>query len=337
MSHIRISMALSGILLAALAGQAQAWGAFGHNMISSMAIELLPDDMPAFLLTEDVPFTIGELSRKPDRWRDAGTTHDKERNSGHWINLDDQGRAVGGPTLAELLETREAYDTLTRAVGHTQYSAGYLLYNVIDGWQQLVKDFAYWRVDVAATDSATDPARAGRVARDRQLREMLILRDLGVWSHYVADASNPMHTTIHSDGWGDHPNPSGYSTERGLHTRFEATFVNANIEAAEVLKRMPVPTKCDCSIMDRVRTYIGSSNAQVIALYEFERQGAFNGPNEPGKDFVAAQMAAAVAEIRDLVVMAWSASESAEVGFPSVTVPDVIGGDDPTVALFGRE
>jgi hypothetical protein len=37
---------------------------------------------------------------------------------------------------------------------------------------------------------------------------MLILRDLGVWSHYVADASNPMHTTIHSDGWGEYPNPS---------------------------------------------------------------------------------------------------------------------------------
>jgi hypothetical protein len=48
-------------------------------------------------------------------------------------------------------------------------------------------------------------------------------------------------------------------------------------------------------------------------------------------------MAAAVAEIRDLVVMAWSASESAEVGFPSVTVSGVIGVDDPTVALFGRE
>jgi hypothetical protein len=63
-----------------------------------------------------------------------------------------------------------------------------------------VKDFAYWRVDVTATEAATDPACAARFARDRQLRETLILRDLGVWSHYVADASNPMHTTIHADG-----------------------------------------------------------------------------------------------------------------------------------------
>ena len=100
---------------------------------------------------------------------------------------------------------------------------------------------------------------------------------------------------------------------------------------------MPAPASCDCSIIDRVRTYIGASNAQVIPLYELERQGAFDGPNEAGEDFVATRMAAAVAEIRDLVVMAWSASESAEVGFPSVTLSDVTGGEDPTAALFGRQ
>jgi hypothetical protein len=137
MPHCLIAVTLSGVLILALVGQVQAWGALGHHMISSMAMELLPDEMPAFLLTEDVPFTVGELSREPDRWRDAGVTHDTERNSGYWINLDDQGRAVGGPTLAELPETREAYDTLARAVGRTQYGAGYLPHNIVDGWQQL--------------------------------------------------------------------------------------------------------------------------------------------------------------------------------------------------------
>ena len=300
-------------------------------------MELLPDDMPAFLLTEDVPFTIGELSREPDRWRDAGTTHDSERNSGHWINLDDQGRAVGGPTLAELPDTREAYDTLARAVGRTQYSAGYLPYNIVDGWQQLVKDFGYWRVDVAATDTATDPAHAARFARDRQLREMLILRDLGVWSHYVADASNPMHTTIHSDGWGDYPNPSGYTTEKGFHTRFETTFVNANIEAAEVRQRVPAPAPCDCSIMDRVRTYIGSSNAQVIPLYELERQGAFDGPNQPGRGFRRDANGGGVRRNPRSRGDGMECERRPSVGFPSVTVSDVLAWEDATIAIFGHK
>ena len=159
---------------------------------------------------------------------------------------------------------------------------------------------------------------------------MLILRDLGVWSHYVADASNPMHTTIHSDGWGDYPNPSGYSTERGFHSRFEGTFVLvAAIGPEEVRERVPAPALCDCEIMDRVRTYIGASNAEVIPLYELERLDAFRGPNQPGEEFVATRMAVAVAEIRDLMVMAWRASETIEVGFPPTTLAEVTAGRTP--------
>ena len=112
MANLGTTAALVGLVLSATASQAQAWGAIGHRMISGMAMEMLPDDFPAFLQTEDVPFLVGELGREPDRWRRLGATHDKERNSGHWINLDDQGRVVGGPTLAELPDSREAYDTL---------------------------------------------------------------------------------------------------------------------------------------------------------------------------------------------------------------------------------
>ena len=155
---------------------------------------------------------------------------------------------------------------------------------------------------------------------------MLILRDLGVWSHYVADASNPMHTTIHSDGWGDYPNPNGYSTERGFHTRFEGAFVLANIEAEEVRQRVPEPVAL------RLRaswTASGPTSApampQVIPLYELEQQDAFRGP-EPTRRGVRRDQdgGRGCREIRDLVVMAWSASETIAVGFPPVTLADVL-------------
>jgi hypothetical protein len=332
----RLSLVL-GLLLSGAAGHAQAWEARGHTMISRMAAELLPDTMPAFLLAEGASRQIGELSREPDRWRDSGSTHDGERNSAHWVNLDDAGRIDGGPTLAELPDTREAYDSLMREAGFSQYMSGYLPYAIIDGWQQLVKNFAYWRVLVAASDNATDPAAAARLAQDRQLREMLVLRDLGVWSHYVADAANPMHTTIHSDGWGEYANPKGYTIERGFHTTFEAVFVNAGIEPAEVARHVPGPAPCACGIIERTRTYLAASNAQVVPLYELEKRGAFDGPGASGEDFVAMRTAAAVAEVRDMVVMAWSASETLPVGFPPVTLADVVAGADPTTALFGRD
>jgi hypothetical protein len=36
---------------------------------------------------------------------------------------------------------------------------------------------------MAATDNAADPGLAARFNRDRELREMLVLREVGVWSH----------------------------------------------------------------------------------------------------------------------------------------------------------
>jgi len=71
--------------------------------------------------------------------------------------------------------------------------------------QQLTKDFGYWRALVVAEQHANDPAEAARFARDRQIREMLTIRDLGVWTHYVGDASQPLHISIHYNGWGNYP------------------------------------------------------------------------------------------------------------------------------------
>ena len=52
---------------------------------------------------------------------------------------------MGVLPIDKLPVTREAYDTQLRARGFTQYKAGYLPYSIVDGWQQIRKDFAYWR------------------------------------------------------------------------------------------------------------------------------------------------------------------------------------------------
>jgi hypothetical protein len=88
---------------------------------------------------------IAVLGRELDRSKGAGKTHDAERDPGHCIDLYDNGDVRGVLSLANLAVTREAYDTELRAKGFTQYKAGYLPYSIVDGWQQIRKDFAYWR------------------------------------------------------------------------------------------------------------------------------------------------------------------------------------------------
>src|SRR5437879_3214564 len=66
---------------------------------------------------------------------------------------------MGALPLAKLPETREAYDTELRAKGITEYKAGYLPNSIVDGWQQIRKDFAYWRALtlLLATLAQVDP------------------------------------------------------------------------------------------------------------------------------------------------------------------------------------
>jgi hypothetical protein len=103
----------------------------------------------------------------------------------------------------KLPTTREEYDTLLRAGGKMQYNAGYLPYSIVDGFQQLRKDFAYWRALTKAIETAQTPEEKAWFEADRRLREKLTLRDLGVWSHYGGDGSQPLHVSVHYNGWAD--------------------------------------------------------------------------------------------------------------------------------------
>jgi hypothetical protein len=147
----------------------------------------------------------------------------------------------------------------------SQYKAGYLPLSIVDGWQQLVKDFAYWRASAVASKNALDPADRAWFEVDRARRERLVIRDLGVRSHYVGDASQPLHVSEHFDGWGPFPNPRGFSTAKGLHANFEGAFVRSNVER-DAIKRAVAPYRaCTCSVQDRARALIRESHG-IVAL-----------------------------------------------------------------------
>ena len=133
-----------------------------------------------------------------------------ERDPGHYVNLTDDAKVMGIVPLHTLPVTREAYDTALRAGGSTQYKAGYLPYSIVGGWQQIRKDFGYWRAAVKGAETARSPAERAWFQADRRLREKLTLRDIGIWSHYVGEGSQPLNVTVHYNGWGHYPNPAGY-------------------------------------------------------------------------------------------------------------------------------
>jgi hypothetical protein len=226
---------------------AWAWGATGHEWISGIAIEKLPDSVPAFVRTPEAAAEIAVMGRELDRSKGAGNMHDAERDPGHYIDLADNGDVMGVLPLAKLPDTREAYDTELRAKGFTQYKAGYLPFSIIDGWQQIRKDFAYWRALTKGIETAQSPEERAWFEADRRLREKITLHDIGIWSHYVGDASQPLHVSIHYNGWGDYPNPHWY-TVRKIHAYFEGEFVKVNLSRPPIAAEVGSYQPCGCSI-----------------------------------------------------------------------------------------
>ncbi len=142
------------------------------------------------------------------------------------------------PRLPEL---KSEYDAQLLAAGIEVNDAGYLPYAIMDGFQQLARDFATWRVLNAAEARERDPAKKAWYRAGPERREALVLRDIGYLSHYVGDGAQPHHMSIHYNGWGDYPNPEGFTNSRQTHGAFEGAFIRrtARLDAVEAV--MPAP------------------------------------------------------------------------------------------------
>ena len=180
------ALLLAAVLMTGIGRAAWAWGATGHEWVSGIAIEKLPDSVPDFVRTPEAAAEIAVMGRELDRSKGSGKAHDAELDPGHYVDLADDGAVMGVLPLAQLPVTREEYDTLLRAKGFTQYKAGYLPYSIVQGWLQIRKDFAYWRALTKGIETAATPEERAWFEAHRRLREMLTLRDIGIWSHYGA-------------------------------------------------------------------------------------------------------------------------------------------------------
>ena len=331
------ALAVCTIIALASGSSALAWGASGHRIIGRLALESLPGELPAFVRSGAAASLVGELAREPDRWRGSGKAHDNDRDPAHFLDLDDDGRIGGGPTLADLPATRAAFDGALRAVGTDSWKMGYLPYAIIDGWQQLAKDFAYWRADNAAAKAPVAADHRDWFIVDRTEREALILRDIGVLAHYVGDASQPMHVSIHYNGWGAGPNPAGYTQAR-VHVPFEGAYVRQWVGMAAVKAAMAPPADCRCLIEQEVVTYLAATQRRILGYFDLQKAGGF-APGDPrGQAFATERVAAGAAELRDLIAGAWRSSAAGQVGWPALPVSAIeAGAVDPYAALFGDD
>jgi hypothetical protein len=331
--------AVAAALATLLPNSVLAWGSTGHRYIGEVAMRALPAEVPAFLRTPQAALDVGEYSREPDRSKGAGRTHDSDRDPGHFVDLSDDGTVLGGPTLAALPTTRAEFDAAVRKAGADSWKSGYLPYSIIDRWEQLARSLAYWRVLSAAEANPAWSAHKAFFTADRRRREAQILVTIGELSHFVGDGSQPLHVTVHFNGWGDFPNPEGYTTAK-IHAPFESDLVQASVTEAAVTAKMPPPIDCRCPLQKQVADYLTATGALVVPLYQLEKAGGL-APGDPrGVAFAAQRIAVGASELRDLIAEAWRVSATQTLGYKpnAVSVADVAAGKiDPYSMLHGGD
>lgn len=315
-----------GLGLACSPGVALAWGASGYRLVGELASQSLPPAIPEFLRAPEAGRQIAEVARQPDWSKGAGDPHDADSDPANYVLVGDDLKISGGPLLAALPANREAYDAALRNGGSDQYRAGYLPYAVIEGWQQLSLDLAYWRADVAGARWARQPDERSWFLRDQYVREGLTIRDLGYLAHIVANGAQPMNATVHANGWGNYPNPQKFSNAKDLRARFEATVVRSGIGEKDVVSAMAPYRDCRCAIQRRVSDYLLATQKEVVTLYRIEKSERLAGDTSGDRSFVVARLAAATSQLRDIILDAWHVSETFSVGSPAIAVRDIEAG-----------
>ena len=289
-----VGLGLTALVLLQSVG-AGAWGNEGHTYINRVAAEKIPATMPRFLRRAVVE--IAYLGPEPDRWRSPSEFALKNaQEPDHFIDLErvswldplPQGRYE---FYRKLYEKRAATPSTDHPDDYLPEHVGLQPYITMEVYGRLKAAFREYR----QRQAAHQPTRAV---------EQAIIFYAGWLGHYVGDGSQPLHTTIHYNGWVGE-NPSGYTTEHKIHAQFETAYVAANITAKDFEGLVKTPQRLDHPFTDYV-AYLRQSNTLVENVYALEKAGGFTGKGSPAAfDFTTHRLAAASQMLLDLWYTAW--------------------------------
>jgi hypothetical protein len=274
--------------------QSFAWGHDAHSMINRLAGATLPKDVPRFLRSKNALNALYYYGPQPDHWRSEDRDLYNTLVPEHDIDLEIADLA--GP----LPRTRYAYIQALNAaqaqhpnVKLGPQNAGLLPYSASETFVMLKSAMRDYRTAVQEKQD-TKPVEA----------EIIFLA--GLLGHYVADGSQPLHTTVNYNGWTTTANPHAYSNDRTIHARFEGDYVHNNVKISDVAPLVNTRPVVIDDVFTQFVAFLRHANSFVEPLYQLDQTGAFTAAGTPaGKSFVDARIAEGAIELRDLIYTAW--------------------------------
>lgn len=310
-SHLSLILIVAAVLVTT-AARALAWDEEGHVVVTRLAFQALPTSMPAWIRTPEVQARLEYLSAEPDRWRGANAVQlDHINKPDHYIDL--ELLEPYGMTLSTMPQLRRQFtdalcefrikhpevakdykpeadgDYVYRTPGLLPYSIAELHWKVVSSWSTL-KTFEANRA--AVSDAMIASAREN------------IVYNMGILSHFVGDGAQPLHLTVHHNGWvGD--NPRGFGTSKRFHS-----YIDGGVLKRHEFDRdhLPGPAKPPAKISpdkcwQDVAAFLKASHAQMVPLYEMEKSGDLQ--KAPGKALINDRLVAGGSMLAGMWVCAW--------------------------------
>ena len=268
----------------------QGWDYDGHRMVNQLALTALPADFPAFVREPANAERVAFLGGEPDRWRNVPDLIMKQ-SGGSWTDhfCDLEQIPDAGLDLAKVSSFRydfilqfaagrathlENYRMIDPAenADHTREWPGFAPWAITEYYARLKSGFSYLKVlEELGTAEEVANARAN------------IIYIMGVMGHYVGDCAQPLHTTVHHNGWVG-ANPNGYTVWSGFHSWIDGGFVaKAGIKLVDVAPRVvpaqpiALATQPDGRepMFVAIMNYLIEQNKLVEPLYALEKKAVF--------------------------------------------------------------
>ncbi|HYZ84225.1 MAG TPA: hypothetical protein VE621_07465, partial [Bryobacteraceae bacterium] len=187
---------------------------------------------------------------------------------------------------------------------------GTLPYAAVEVYERLKATMRFYR----GVQAGTNPAMTNMAGPPKEQVLEFFERDMAFYAgwlgHYTGDGANPMHDTIHHDGWQG-PNPKGYSTDPRVHGKFESLYVDKiEVKPDDIRKRLGPAKRLD-DPFTAMLAHLKEANSKNEALYVLEKQGALDDKDNPeAREMTYERLAAGSRLLRDLIYTAWLESAS---------------------------
>lgn len=301
--------------LLCFASGARAWDRVGHQLVTQLAINALPDEFPAWVKDPERATRMLYLCAEPDRWRGQGApVLNHINNPDHYMDIEEL--AAFGLTVktlprfrnefVERLATIRAndpnaspYDS-SRDSAHVYSTPGLIPYAIIERYWKLASSWSILKTFEEYSDII--PRADIESARNNVIQEM------GLLSHFVGDGNQPLHMTMHHHGWkGD--NPNGYTTGYAIHDYIDATVLSTNnITVATIGKKArPASVFDPKDPWEQLLVMLDNAHGRVEPLYKLEKEGQLD--KKAGREFIKECVIGAGADLAGLWVAAYQASK----------------------------